>query len=77
MKNGKTAGPSGVVSEMVKVPGEAGVDMITDLINHIMVRVVLAEWELSTIVNCYKGEGNSLERGKYRGLKLTDQILNH
>ena len=33
VKNGKAAGPSGVVSEMVKASGEAGVDMIKDLGN--------------------------------------------
>ena len=29
MKNGKAAGPSGLVSEMVKAAGEAGFDRIT------------------------------------------------
>ena len=35
MKNGKAARPSGVVSEMVKASGEAGVDIIKDLGNQI------------------------------------------
>ena len=52
------------VLEIMKTTGEAGVDMTTDLVNQIVVEgVVPAEWELSTIVNCYKGEGDSLERG--------------
>ena len=34
-----------------------------------------AEWKLNTLVNCYKGKGNSFEIGNYRELKLTDQIL--
>ena len=59
-KNGKAARPSGVVSEMVKAAVEARDDMITDLVNHIIAeRVILAEWELSSIVNCYKGKGDS------------------
>ena len=37
MENEKPQGPSGVVSEMVKAAGEAGVDMITDLVNLIIV----------------------------------------
>ena len=37
MKNGKTAEPSSVVSEMVKAAGEAGFDMITNLKNQIIV----------------------------------------
>ena len=41
MKNGNTAGPSGVVSEMVSTEGEAGVDVITDLVNQIIVEGVI------------------------------------
>ena len=37
MKNWNAAGLSRVVSEMVKVAGEAGVDMIADLVNQIIV----------------------------------------
>ena len=78
MKNGIAAGPSGILSEVVKAVEEAGVDMITDLVNQIMVEGVFpAEWELSTIVNFYKGKEDDLERGNYRGLKLTDQILKY
>ena len=33
------------------------------------------EWELSTIVNCYKGKGGSLERGNYWWMKFPNQIL--
>ena len=49
-----------VVLEMVNVAGEARVDMINDLVNHDMVGVIPAEWELSTIVYCYKGKGDFL-----------------
>ena len=77
IKNGKFAGPSrGFVSEMVKAAGEARVHMIADLVNHIIVEgVIPAEWELSIILNCYKGKGDSLERGNHRGLELAYQIL--
>ena len=37
MKNGKAAGLLGVVPEMVKAAREAGVDMITDLVNQVIV----------------------------------------
>ena len=36
MKNGKAAGPSGVVSEVVKAGGVVGIDMITNLVNQII-----------------------------------------
>ena len=58
MKNGKAAGPSGIVSEMVKAAEEDSVDMISDLINQ---GVIPADWELSTIINCYKGKGDALQ----------------
>ena len=65
MKNGKIAVPSGVVSDMVKAAGEAGVDMIMDQVNKIIVEgVIPAEWELNNIVNCYEGKRDYLERRK-------------
>ena len=33
------------------------------------------EWEESYIQNLYKGKGDALDRGNYRGLKLTDQVM--
>ena len=37
IKNGKAAGSSGVVSQMEKTAEEAGIDIITDLVNQIIV----------------------------------------
>ena len=31
--------------------------------------------EESLILNLYKGKGEALERGNYRGIKLTDQVM--
>ena len=74
MNNGMAAGPSGLVQEMAA--GEAGVDIITNLINRIKVEgVIPVEWQLSTTVDCYMGKEDTLERGNCRGLKLRDQIL--
>ena len=36
---------------------------------------VPSDWEQSFIVCLYKGQGNALERGNYRGLKLTEQVM--
>ena len=61
---------------MVEAAEEGGLDMITALVNQIAVQgVISAEWKLKSTVNCYK-EGSVLERENYRGLKITDQILN-
>ena len=37
IKNGKAAGLSDVVSEMVKTAKEVGVEMVTDIVNQIIV----------------------------------------
>ena len=36
---------------------------------------VPSDWEQSFIVCLYKGNGDALERGNYRGLKLTQQVM--
>ena len=36
---------------------------------------VPADWEHSIIVCLYKGKGDALDRGNYRGLKLTTQAM--
>ena len=48
--------------------------MTTDLAHQILVGRIPGEWEFSTIENCNMNS-DSLERGIYRGLKLTDLIL--
>ena len=45
-KNEKAAGLSGAVLKMAKAPGKAGVHMITDLVNQIMVGVIPAKWDI-------------------------------
>ena len=42
MKNRNAAGPSGLVSEMIKSAGGTGFDRITDLVNKVIVGVILA-----------------------------------
>ena len=76
MKNGKAAGMSGIVAEMVKASGDTGIELITSLANQIMKDgVIPQDWQSSVIVNCFKGKGDALERGNYRGLKLVDQVM--
>ena len=36
---------------------------------------VPSNWEQSFIVCLYKGKGDALERGNYRGLRLTEQVM--
>ena len=76
MKTGKAAGPTGIVAEMLNVSGDTGARLVADLANH-MVRngVIPSDWEDSFIINIYKGKGDALERGNYRGLKLLDYVM--
>ena len=39
------------------------------------VLVVPEDWERSWIVSVYKGKGDALECGSYRGIKLLDQVM--
>ena len=76
MKAGKTSGPSGIVVEMIRAASDTGASTIRDL----AVAVIRngkepSDWEQSFIVCLYKGKGDALERGNYRGLKLTEQAM--
>ena len=33
------------------------------------------DWEQSFVVSLYKGKGDAVDRGNYRGLKLTEQVM--
>ena len=57
MKNEKNAGLSSLVLKIVRAAGEAGVEMITNLVNQIVVeKAITAEWEFSTILSSYKAK---------------------
>ena len=45
-KNGNAIGPSGVVSKMVKTAGKIRIDIITDLVDQIIVEFIPTEQEL-------------------------------
>ena len=76
MKAGKAAGPKGVVSEMLIAGGESCMKIVADLINSIIrYRKVPKDWEERYIINLYKGKGDDLVRGNYRGLKLLEHVM--
>ena len=54
MENGKAGGPSGVLSEKVKATGEAGVDMITELVNQITEKIPYIPREMSFQISFVK-----------------------
>ena len=76
MASGKAAGPSGIVAEMLKPVGESGAIEVRHLTDDIISEGrIPTDWQESYIVNLYKGKGDALNRGNYRGLKLIDQVM--
>ena len=62
--------------EMIRAAGDMGASMIRDLAAAIIRDgKVPSDWEQSFIVCLYKGKADALERGNYRGLKLTEQVM--
>ena len=56
--------------------GDTGASMIHDLIVQIIRHgKVPSNWKQSVIVCLHKGKREALDRGNYRGLKLTMQIM--
>ncbi len=76
MKRNKAAGPSGIVTEMIRAAGFTAAEEIMKLGNSIIREgKIPQEWTLSTIINCFKGKGDSLNCNNYRGLKMLDHVL--
>ena len=77
MKNGKAAGPSGAVAEMLKAPPDICSQINADLMNTIIREGKFpADWSASIIVSLFKGKVDALDWINYRGLKLTGHVLN-
>ena len=55
---------------------EKGANIVTDSIKHILREFNPAEHELCTIINCYRGKGDALERGKLFGTEISSSDLN-
>ena len=76
MKCGKAAGPSGIIADMLKAAGEEGVQLVRKLAKALFSSgMIPVDWEESFILNLYKDRGEALDRGNYRVLKLTDQVM--
>ena len=76
MRTGKAGGPSGIVLDMLKGGGETVIEEYTDLCNAIMREGTIPEdWKRSTLITLYKGKGDALSCGSYRGIKLLEHAL--
>ena len=76
MKVGKAPGLSGVVSEMIVAGEEVSVTWLTDLCNCIIKDGHIPEdWKSSVSIPIYKGKGDPMDCGSYRGVKLLEHAM--
>ena len=76
MMAGKAPGSSGIAVEMIQAASDTGASMTCGLTATIICHgKVPSDWEQSFTVCLYKGKGDALEWGNYRGLKLTEQVM--
>jgi len=60
---------------MLLAGGEDRLFTITHFVNSFVAEGRIPnDWSLSFVINCFKGEGDTLEIRNYRGLKLLDQM---
>ena len=61
---------------MLKAGDEHCFQLLADLANCIIAENKIPDdWEQSFLISLYKGKGDALDRGNYRGLKLLEQTL--
>ena len=67
---------SGLVTEMIQATGEIGTLWILDLCNGIVKEGSMPEdWKSSVVLPIYKGKGDPMECGSYRGIKLLEHAM--
>ena len=71
-KQGKSGGPTGVVSEMLQAAGETGTLWMTNVVRD---GKIPEDWSRSWMANVYKGKGDALTCGSYRGIKLLEHVM--
>ena len=73
MKSGKAAGPSEVTSDMLRLAGDTGKEMLLEIFQKILREEKSPkEWCNSLTIPLFKGKGDALLCDKYRGLRLLE-----
>ena len=76
MKSGKAAEQSEVSVKMMVASGEIGVKVIMELCQRVLDgRGMPDEWKTSVIVPIFKGKGDIMSCGSYRGVKLLEHAM--
>ena len=76
MKSGKATGPSEVSVEMIVASGEIEVKVIFELCQRVLdSKGMPDERKTSVIVTIFKGNGDVMSCGLYRGVKLLEHTI--
>ena len=76
MKAGKAAGPSEASVEIIAASEEIGIGVMVELCQGVLDgRGMLDEWALSVVVPIFKGKGDAMSCGAYRGVKLLEHAM--
>ena len=75
MKRYKAPGLSGLVAEMIQAIGDIGTQWILDLCNGIVKKSIPEDWKSSVVLPIYKGKGDPMECGSYRGIKSLEYAM--
>jgi len=61
---------------MIQAIGDVGIQRLTDLCDDIVKEVCIPEdWKSSVVLPIYKGKGDPMECGSYRGIKLLQHAM--
>ena len=67
---------SGLIAEMIQATGDIEIQWIFDLCNGIVKeRCIPEDWKSSVVLPIYKGKGDPMECGSYRGIKLLEHAM--
>ena len=76
MKLGKATGPSEVNVKMIVASGKIGVKVVMELCQRVLDRRETPDkWKTGAIVPIFKGKGDVMSCGSYRGMKLLEYAL--
>ena len=76
MKLGKAAGPSEVNMDMIMASGKFGVGVLKKLCQRVLDgKGMPEEWKTSVVVPIFKGKGDVMDCGAYRGVKLLERAM--
>ena len=76
MKLGKVAGPSEVNMDMIMASGKFGVGVLKKLCQRVLDgKGMPEEWKTSVVVPIFKGKGDVMDCGAYRGVKLLEHAM--